>query len=218
MIYLFTHLGTMGQMIAPPGGEEEIAAILPFVIGCMVAFVGFLYIVLPAAFFLFYRSPHVKDTCEHYDAVTRWTDRYPVPLLAGIIVLGFSALILFAPLLGTPMPFFGALLTGLLGWIYALAAGLVALALTAGFLRFDQRAWIGSLLFIGVAGISAYLSFRGDGLLEMYEAMGYTQEMIELIESLDLIRGLATMILLSVVVLLVFFGWLGRYFGGRQTV
>ena len=36
-----------------------------------------IYIVIPGVAVLFYRSPHVKHTCEVRDPVERWTDRCP---------------------------------------------------------------------------------------------------------------------------------------------
>jgi hypothetical protein len=44
--------------------------------------IGIVYVVLPAIWVLFYRSRHVKATCEAYDQVVRWTDRAPLPVLA----------------------------------------------------------------------------------------------------------------------------------------
>ena len=215
-VFLFSHFGTMTEMIVAETGDEEFAAAAPFVLGCVFGFLALVYIVLPAAYFLFYRSPHVKKTCEHYDPTPRWTDRYPAPLLAGILLLVFSGLILFAPLLGTPMPFFGALLSGVPAWIYAIVTGLLSLALAAGMARYDRRAWIGSIVFVAAAGLSAYLSFRSGGILEMYAGMDYPEEQIRMIESFGLTRGFSTWMLAAVGAMLVFLVWLGRYFGERR--
>lgn len=214
--YFVLHAGTMTEMVATQSGDEEIAGFAAFILGCLFAFFGFLFLVLPTVFLLFYRSRHVKATCEHYDPKRRWTDRYPAPLLAGVVVLLFCALIFCAPLVGAPVPFFGALLTGVPAWIYSLIAGLAALVLALGFLRFDRRAWIGSVVYVAAVGVSAFLSFRGRRLLSVYESMGYPPEQIEMMESFDLTRGFGTMVLLTVLLLVVYFAWLGRYFGDRE--
>ncbi len=52
----------------------------------------------------------------------------------------------------------------------------------------------------------------------MYEGMGYPPEQVDLMESLDLTRGFSTMLLVSLLAILLFFAWLGRYFVDRETV
>ena len=62
-------LRAQGQAV-PPG---TLALIKFFAIA--TTFV--IYIVIPGVAVLFYRSPHVKHTCEVRDPVERWTDRCP---------------------------------------------------------------------------------------------------------------------------------------------
>jgi len=202
------------EMSSQAGGGDA-----PVMVGLGCAFVGiaFLYVLLPGAFVLFYRSPHVEATCEHYDARERWTDRLPLPVLAGWILLLPAAGAVFTPLIGTPMPFFGALLTGPPAWLYAFAMAGLAAYLARGFFRLESWAWFGALLFMTFNGVSAYLSFRGDGLLRMYEEMGTPPERLEILESMGMMTSMPWMVLASTVVALGFYLWLGRYFGGDRT-
>ena len=56
-----------------------------------LAFGGVIYVIIPGALVLFYRSPHVKATCEARDPVVRWTDACPLPVLAVSLMLGLGA-------------------------------------------------------------------------------------------------------------------------------
>lgn len=186
-------------------------------LGCAFVAIAFLYILLPGAFVLFYRSPHVKATCEHYDVERRWTDRLPLPVLAGWILIVSAVGAVFTPLIGSPMPLFGALLTGPPAWIYAFAVAGLAAYLAWGFFRLESWAWLGTLLFMTFNGVSAYLSFRGDGLYRMYEGMNTPPEQLEAMESMGLMTSLPWMMLASIVVMLGFYLWLGRYFSANET-
>jgi hypothetical protein len=109
-----------GAAALPPGA---MIGIIVF----QILFLGVFFVVLPAAFVFFYRSPHVKATCETRDPVRRWTDACPLPVLGVSCLLWLGA----AMLLSWPiayrgmMPFFGVLLTGWSGTLVAL--GLTAL-------------------------------------------------------------------------------------------
>jgi hypothetical protein len=87
----------------------------------MLAAMTVFMLVLPIAYILFYRSPHVRQTLEVYDPQPRWTDRRPLPVL-GIsvwcVVLAWSALL---NLLTPYTHFFGGYVVG------PAAAGLISL-------------------------------------------------------------------------------------------
>src|SRR3990172_2375454 len=66
--------------------ESGMAVVTFFILGFMFV----LFVVLPAAFTLFFRSPHVKATCEQRDPKPRWTDQRPLPALV-LSILGDGA-------------------------------------------------------------------------------------------------------------------------------
>lgn len=81
-------------MQAGPGNPP--AQMPPGMLDFMVVFVSVMIvamgILLPLPFVLFYRSRHVKATCEWRDPKTRWTDRCPLPVLIGaLLILGYGA-------------------------------------------------------------------------------------------------------------------------------
>ena len=99
-----------------------------------LGFLGFLFVVLPVVWILFYGSRNVRLSCEARDPVERWTDRCPLPVLAAVLWLAFGG-ITFLVLPFSPfrlLPCFGFFITGpgaifgyiLIGliWLYAARA------------------------------------------------------------------------------------------------
>ena len=99
-----------GQPALPPGTITGVIVVMTLI--C-----GFFFILLPAIWIFFYRSPHVKATCETRDPVTCWTDACPLPVLALCLWLLFAVpMLLIMPIVGHGViPFFGMLLSGVPG-------------------------------------------------------------------------------------------------------
>src|SRR3989442_6468003 len=78
----------------------EQASAKPIVIGCMSVFLGLFFVVLPLVFVLFYRGPSVRAIVEAVDAVPRWSDGVPLPLLIfGLWMLsGGLCMLFFGPM------------------------------------------------------------------------------------------------------------------------
>jgi hypothetical protein len=74
MPQMYDRMGQSGQM--PP----EMAAVMKYV---MMGFMTVFYVIIPAVLVLFYGSKNVKATCEFRDSQVRWTDKCPLPVLAG---------------------------------------------------------------------------------------------------------------------------------------
>jgi hypothetical protein len=71
------------------------------VIAIAFVFNGVVFVLLPAIWTYFYRSPHVKATCEARDPVARWTDACPLPVLGFCLWLLFSVpMLLVMPISG----------------------------------------------------------------------------------------------------------------------
>ncbi len=102
-------MAASGQPPLPP-------AALIFARVVMIGFMLLFYIIIPGALFLFYRSPHVKRTCEVRDPKERWTDRCPLPVLALSLFTAFGAVGLLALLaFGGLFPLFGVFVSGTVG-------------------------------------------------------------------------------------------------------
>jgi len=120
---------------------------------------GFLYVLLPGAFVLFYRSPHVAATCRARDRSPQWTDDLPRRLLTLVIVWAMAAVsVLLMPAYGFVVPFFGVVLnraSGAAVWA-AILAGCVALAW--GSARRAPWAWWGGVAAIILATLSSVIT------------------------------------------------------------
>lgn len=157
---------------APPPGA------LLAILSCLTAVMLVIYVLLPVAFVLFYRSPHVRATCEARDPVVPWTDRCAPPVLAASLLsaLGASSLVGLA-LTYRVLPFF-VLLTGLPAALVSIALGAVYAWAAVELYRQRLRGWwvaVGTALLLTISGV--VLSFTLD-LGALYRAMGYPEEMI----------------------------------------
>ncbi len=144
----------------------------------MIGFMLIFYLVLPAVLFLFYRSPHVRRTCEARDPQERWTDRCPLPVLALSLFTGLGAfMVLF--LLGqrSPFPAFGVFVTGSAGAILIVAYSAVMLYAAMGLYHLRASAWWILLAVTLVAGISWMITLWRADLPALYLQMGLTPEM-----------------------------------------
>lgn len=113
-------LGTTAPDGNPLPPEAKIVAVV-----VSAVFMAVFFIVLPGILVLFYRSRHVKATCEAYDPTPSWTDACPLPVLALSLFLVFGSLTMLAPpaVANGVMMFFGTILSGWTGsmvyWILA---------------------------------------------------------------------------------------------------
>lgn len=139
------------------------------------------YIALPAALFLFLRSPSVRATVERHDPNVPWTDRVSPPVLSMILTLVYLGAtgLLFAPFGGAP--FFGVVLgTGPSAVVWLVVAALCA-ALARGFYRGDLRACWGTIALTAVATFSAVVTFLRVDPAQMWSAFGIHDEHLELL-------------------------------------
>jgi hypothetical protein len=204
--------GTNGQAM-PPAAKDMVMVVMFIVFGVM-------FILLPAVWIFFYRSPHVKATCEQRDPVTRWTDTCPLPVL-GLSLLGmFSVpMMLLMPLTGhIVMPFFGMFLTGLPGAMFGLAIAAVWGYASWSLYRLKPQGWWLFLIAIFVFTASGLLTFARHDVVEMYTLMGYPDAQIEQIKKTGLLAG-NNMAWVSVFSLMPFLGYLlfiKKYFRGKE--
>ncbi len=206
------------QMIAAsqPDARQLPEAARIVIVAVSLAFTGVVFVAVPAAFILFYRSRHVKATCEARDPVPRWTDACPLPVLALSLALGFAPLSLVTMLVAynSVVPFFGHLLTG------APATALLVLVTVA----WGYSAWatyklkpvgwwivtVGCALF----SVSAVLTFGRVDLVDMYQAMGYSGRDVQMLRQFPLVRGQALTVM-TAALMTPFIGyllWMKRYF------
>ncbi|HVM59560.1 MAG TPA: hypothetical protein VMV72_01735 [Verrucomicrobiae bacterium] len=141
-------------------------------------------VILPGASVLFYRSRHVRATCEARDPVPRWTDACPLPVLALSLFLICGAVCMaFVPLCYHGVtPFFGSLLSGLPGTVLILAVIAVCVCSAWASYHLNPAGWWTILIAFGLVLVSALLTFSRVDILDIYRSMGYSEQQIALIQ------------------------------------
>jgi hypothetical protein len=180
MIFMMVFMPKMLETV-PAGPAKLVASAV------IVMMMFFIFILLPASFVLFYRSPHVKATCERRDPAPNWTDACPPPVLTLSLCFGFGA-VTMAPMLLTQrcvMPFFGVLLSGLPGFVAYILMMAVCAYLAWGLYRLQPAAWWISTASMVVLPLSAMITFMRVDMMEMYRLMGYPTDQIEQIKNFN---------------------------------
>jgi len=207
-------LGTTSSSAGLPSGIMQLVAAVTF--GVLVV----LYVVLPGAFVLFYRSPHVAATCRAKDDRPQWTDDCPPPVLSLAVVWALAAASIFVmPAYRFVMPFFGILIDGGAGAAMWAAALIVCAALAWGTCRRAPWAWWGGLTATVVAAASTVLTFARISLHDFYVALDLPSDQLALMSSLPTPRPSVTAVLWAVIwgSFVVYLITVRKFFGARRT-
>ena len=171
----------------------KLTAIFPpsqttWMVTMMFVVLGIVYILLPLVLVLFYRSPHVRATCEMRDPGSRWTDRVPLPILALVIAMALAAMSVVISLSYGMVPLFGVIVTGAPAVIVLLAfAGLCAF-LAVQLFRMKRSAWWTSVFFVVFGVVNAVVTFARVDLEKLYEQMGIMTPQLRAMHLVDLYR------------------------------
>jgi len=192
-----------------------------FVILVSFGVIALLYVVLPALFVFFYRSPHVAATCRARHPDPQWVDACPRRLLTLMVVwVLFAVSALLMPAYNFLFPFFGLMLTGTAGavlWALVLA---LCVALAIGTCRRALWAWWGGLaltLFFTLSSTLVALRFE---ISEIVGMMKLPEDQIAMMDTLPMLDGwvmaLATVCVWATFI--VYLMTLRRYFAPPATV
>jgi hypothetical protein len=209
--HMFDAVAQQSQRPIQPGALIMVKALT-------AAFMGIVYIVIPGALFLFYRSPHVKRTCEVRDPVERWTDRCPLPVLAFSMVMGLvgiAILSLMARFRGFPV--FGTFVGGAGGVLLFLFLGGLMLYLAWGFYRLRIGAWWVAMAMQVLWALSNFVTFWRTDIADMYVRMGVDHRAAVLSARLFAEPALRWLIALSVLGWVVWLWCLRRYFDAPEV-
>ena len=191
-----------GQPALPPGAITGIVIFETLII-------GFFFVVLPAIWIFFYKSPHVKATCEVRDPITRWTDACPLLVLSLSLLMWISVpMFLLMPVMARGVvPFFGMFLSGVPGsLVYVVIAALWAWGAWRVY-KLDVRGWWLNLIVVVAFTVSNVLTYSRHSIGELYQRMGYPQAQIDQIQQLGIFTG-NTMAWWTVIVMVPFIGYL----------
>ncbi len=170
-------------------GLPESARLVVMIVS--ILFMGFFLVAVPGVLVLFYRSRHVRATCESSDPSPCWTDACPLPVLGLSLWLGFGAVTMLTLPLSTHgvLPVFGRLLSGVVGSLCCV--GLAALWGYSAWAVYRLRAvgWWIVLTSLCVMAASTWVTFTQIDLLEMYRVMGYPERQIEMMKQFTFIQG-----------------------------
>jgi hypothetical protein len=204
--HMFDAIAQQSQQPIQPGAmlvAKVVAAVFMFIV----------YIVIPGALFLFYRSPHVKRTCEARDPVERWTDLCPLPVLAFSLVMGLAGIALLG-MVGRfhGFPVFGAFVSGGRGMLLCLLMSAVLLYLAWGFYRLQLRAWWVALAMQVVWAVSNFVTFWRTDVADLYLKMGADHRTAAMSAQLLEAPAFKWLIALSVIGWVVWLFCVRRYF------
>jgi hypothetical protein len=185
------------------------------VIAGLLAAYAFVLVLAPVAFLLFYRSPHVKATCERRHPEPCWTDRCPLPVLTLAIGAGLMVpILLLSGLNGAPVPFFGQMLSR-----PAAGANVLVMAILWGYVawgcyRLQMPAWWLLQILTVFHCASMIITLNVIGLEKFCQTMFMPSGPMEaLLPSLS--AHLSMFMLVSLVVWIAWCGylfWIHRYF------
>jgi hypothetical protein len=152
---------------------------------------------------------------EQHDGKRYWTERYPFPLLAVLLLYGIMILVLHLAIFFQGIfPWFGRIMLGRQS-VYLISFCIVVLGiLTYGTVRQEKWAWWASLGFISLLAISTAMSFAGLRLIGLVHLMdlpvyeGQLLQELRLLHDFQLVGVLAPPLLAALGLLL----YSSRYF------
>jgi hypothetical protein len=150
----------MLNVFSKPGaaGGPLPASVVSITIAVLIVILAIFLIILPLAFLIFYRSPHVKVTCERLDPKERWTDRVPSPVLALSLLLISHAAGMLMMLPGPFIALFGYIARGWMCSLTALLASALYGVLAIYTFKRKRWAWAASLAATMLWGLSSLVT------------------------------------------------------------
>lgn len=180
MLSLWLFPGVWSELAAMSGLDAGVARLVALGINLLLAVI---YVLLPGALVLFYRSPNVIATCSSRDPNPDWTSRCPQRLLALAVAYGLGGLSIIAVgAYGYVFPFFGSLLSGASGAVCWAVVALLSVALTWGTCRREPWAWWTAVAAGLFAGLSSALTFASIDPSELFRIEGLLAEQRAILE------------------------------------
>ncbi len=189
--------------------------VMAVVITFIIVFAAFFLVLVPIAFLVFYSREDVAETCRRRDPVERWTDRTPLPVLGASVVFLAGAFYLLLTGVSTPLfPFFGRYLTGGLGTLCFLVVAGIDAYLSVALFRLQPSGWWTAILTLAIRTISMAMTYARADLMQAYAKVGFSDAQLQILNSNPMFRSHVILwwSLASTVGIFAYLLWLKRYF------
>lgn len=175
----------------PPGRTPIPQGMKTAIMVTQAIFAFVMYVLIPGILVLFYRSKHVKATCEVRDPVFRWTDRCPLPVLAVSLwaAVGAVTMLAFPFVYKGVLPFFGVFLSGVSGSAFCLAIAALWGYAARSLYHLQLTGWWIMLVGATLSGVSGFITYMRHDLIEVYRLMGYPEAQIAQLQQLNVFHG-----------------------------
>jgi hypothetical protein len=218
-VFMRTALQQAQQNSTPGASPEMTTGVMAVMLTFIIVLAAFFLIVVPIGFIIFYSREDVAETCRRRDPVERWTDRTPLPVLGGSMVLAIHAFTMLGTGIGTPLfPFFGRHLYGITGTACFLLLAALDGYLAVAFFRLKTLGWWIAAVTTPIRLVSMALTYLRSDIMQAYSKMGMSEEQLRVLNSNPVTHSHATLWwnMLSVVILYGYLLWLKRYFKADQ--
>lgn len=199
----------------PDASPEMTSGVMAVMLTVIIVFMAFFLIAVPIAFIVFYARNDVAETVRHRDPVERWTDRTPLAVLGGSVVLAIGAAYLFLTgVSAPPFPFFGRYLYGISAAACFLAFAALDFYLAVAIFRLSSVGWWIAVFFMPLRLISMAITFARADMMQAYAHTGMSDEQLQTLNSSPMLRSHVFLwwSLLSAVIIYGYILWLKRYF------
>ena len=161
------------------------------IMGFAMFIVFIIMVLIPGVWVLFYRSRHVKATCEAEDPGESWTDRCPLPVIAiSIWLLSVIPSLLFMVLgYKSVVPLFGTFVVGPIAVAVYLLFGAVWVYAAWAIYKLRWSGWWAVVVSVVLFTISAFLTYSRHDITELYELMGYPAEQVAMMKKFSFMSG-----------------------------
>jgi len=227
-LYIWFWLGAgillVGNLIVliPSALKLEISRDVLFVRLFIIGVSSFTFLILlPVLALWFYKSEKLRSVFEEHDSNRYWTERYPFPLLALLLlfvtmVTGMHIAIFFQSL----FPMFRQIMLGRQS-VYIISLCILILGiLIYGTVRLEIWAWWGSLIYVSLLTISSVMSFSRHGFSDIILMMNLPTYEMEFLDKLTLLHDyhLVGLIAVPLLITLGLIIYSKRYFGKSDNL
>ncbi len=195
-------------------GRMSPELVVPMLVAILLI-LALVYLMIPAIGIVFYSNRKVRTAFELADSKPSWPERCPLPVLVLSMML-VMAILSMAMLcfMNFSIPFFGIILSGGPGALALLLVMGIAGWMAVGVYRLRAAAWWCALFLLAIGLASQLITFGRIDLMEYYAALGYSDQMLQQVESMDWMNN-ATFEIMALVYALpafIYLLWLKRYF------